>query len=239
VVSQSISQDTPGQYSTSDDERDEADQGAALTGQDGGADAPWPPTIVSDSGWLQEGHLPDHLSVLRDDSIETPTPSGPVNAQLAGNSSPVLTLENLEQQFAASGFQTFEPRPGALAELGDQSAASADPVAVHTEPESAPAPAAPRPDTPAPDDYPARLTLARQRREEGKLDEAMVEYRAVMKNAADLFSNVLDDLRAIVVATPELPEVHRLLGDAYIQQGDYLNALESYNRALALSQTAE
>ena len=71
------------------------------------------------------------------------------------------------------------------------------------------------------------------------MDEALVEYRAVLKNASDLFTDVLEDLRASLVAAPEHPEVHRLLGDAYIRQGDYLNALESYNRALALSQAQE
>jgi tetratricopeptide (TPR) repeat protein len=136
----------------------------------------------------------------------------------------------MEQQFASSGFQSFEPRPGALAELAQQSAPGSDPAA---------APAPTQAAGPAPDDYPARLALARQRRQEGNLDEALVEYRAVLKNASDLFGDVLEDLRAMVAEAPEQPQVHRLLGDAYIQQGDYLNALESYNRALALDQTRE
>ena len=35
------------------------------------------------------------------------------------------------------------------------------------------------------------------------------------------------------------PELHRLLGDARIRQGDYLSALESYNRAVALTNAHE
>ncbi|HEV8192424.1 MAG TPA: tetratricopeptide repeat protein, partial [Ktedonobacterales bacterium] len=185
---------------------------------------------------LREDGLPEQLAALRNGSGESQ--SGPLSAQPTGNGSQVLTLENIEQQFAASGFQSFEPRPGALADLAEGGATAGNAVTGHPAPSPSTS-TVPQPAGPAPDDYPARLALARQRREEGNLDEAMVEYRAVLKNAPDLFSEVLEDLRAIVATAPEHPELHRLLGDAYIRQGDYLNALESYNRALALSQAQE
>jgi cytochrome c-type biogenesis protein CcmH/NrfG len=38
---------------------------------------------------------------------------------------------------------------------------------------------------------------------------------------------------------PDHPELHRLLGDAYIRQGNYLQALEAYNRAVALTQAQD
>jgi tetratricopeptide (TPR) repeat protein len=90
---------------------------------------------------------------------------------------------------------------------------------------------------PAADDYPGRLELARRRRGDGRLDEALNDYRTVLKNAPDLLDNVISELQESLSAAPDHPEIHRLLGDARIRQGDYLSALESYNRAVALTQT--
>ncbi len=245
VVSQSISQGTNGPRPASHDGDAEMDQGISSpppAPAGSGAADPWPAT---DTGWMPEDHLPDHLAALRNGNAESQSwpQSGSQAAQPTNNASPVLTLENIEQQFAASGFQNFEPRPGALAEIAETGAPSGTSVTGRPAPSAPVAPpepaAPPKPAAPAPDDYPARLALARQQREEGNMDEALVEYRAVLKNASDLFTDVLEDLRASLVAAPEHPEVHRLLGDAYIRQGDYLNALESYNRALALSQAQE
>lgn len=199
---------------------------------DAGDESPWPPASLPDNAaWAEGESLPEHLAALRDGGAEQ-----------QGGSSSAMTLETLEQQFAASGFQSFEPRPGALAEIAAHGESADETATDRAEPAHAIPPEPPEPPQlagPAPDDYPARLALARQRREEGKLDEAMVEYRAVLKNAPNLFSDVLEDLRAGLAETPEHPELHRLLGDAYIRQGDYLSALESYNRALVLSQTQE
>ncbi len=68
------------------------------------------------------------------------------------------------------------------------------------------------------------------------MDDALAEYRIVLKNSPDLLTDVMNDLRASLAEQPDHPEVHRLLGDAHIRQGDYLSALESYNRAVALTQ---
>ena len=99
-------------------------------------------------------------------------------------------------------------------------------------------PVASRPDEPAvaPDDYAGRLALARRRRGDGQMDDALEEYRIILKNSPDLLADVMDDLRDSLAEQPDHPEVHRLLGDAHIRQGDYLSALESYNRAVALTQ---
>ena len=114
-----------------------------------------------------------------------------------------------------------------------------------------PAPELPAPEPPeelllgsqpgAPDahDYAARLNQARDHRDSGALDEAIVEYRTVVRNAPDLLPDVLADVEGCLTERPEHPELHRLLGDARIRQGDYLGALESYNRAVALSQTLD
>jgi tetratricopeptide (TPR) repeat protein len=87
-----------------------------------------------------------------------------------------------------------------------------------------------------PKDYPARLDRARARLESGQIEEALTDYRLVLKNAPDLLSDVMSDLNGSLEEAPDHPEVHRLLGDAYIRQGNYLQALESYNRAVALTQ---
>lgn len=147
---------------------------------------------------------------------------------------PDATIEELERQFAASGFHQLDPQPGVLAAL----AASPDAVV----PPAPAAPAAEEPPAlvaPAPDDYVGRLDYARRLRDDGKAEEALAEYRAVLKNAPDLLDAVLGDLNESLAATPEDPGMHRLLGDARIVQGDYLGALEAYNRAVALSHSGD
>ncbi len=103
-------------------------------------------------------------------------------------------------------------------------------------------PLAIQPDMPAeqdPHNYVARLEQARGHRDSGALDDAIVEYRTVVRNAPDLLPDVLSDVEGCLAERPEHPELHRLLGDARIRQGDYLGALESYNRAVALSQSLD
>lgn len=122
-----------------------------------------------------------------------------------------------------------QPEPAAAVEASGWRTPShpvdeAAPAAVETEPPL------------APDDYAARLARARQRRSDGRLDDALAEYRILLKSSPDLLSDVMGDLRDSLAEQPEHPELHRLLGDAHIRQGDYLSALESYNRAVALTQ---
>jgi tetratricopeptide (TPR) repeat protein len=87
-----------------------------------------------------------------------------------------------------------------------------------------------------PKDYPARLERARSRLDTGQIEDALTDYRLVLKNAPDLLGDVMSDLNESLEEAPDHPEVHRLLGDAYIRQGNYLQALEAYNRAVALTQ---
>jgi tetratricopeptide (TPR) repeat protein len=87
----------------------------------------------------------------------------------------------------------------------------------------------------APDDHPARLERARQRRGDGQIDDALTDYRHILRNAPDMLGDVVNDLEETMADAPDHPEIHRLLGDARIRQGDYLSALESYNRAVALT----
>jgi tetratricopeptide (TPR) repeat protein len=186
----------------------------------------------------------------------------------------VTTIEELEQQFAASGFASVELRPGTL------HAAAAQPAPVAARPtmpparEAEPAPAVPAPVAEAPtsaapegppawgtsvplpeatatepapaapsavasepegEDYMSQLRRARRRRAEGRNEEALLEYRGVLRDSPDMLDDLIHDLRDMS-ATMEDPEVHRLLADAYIREGNYTDAIESYNRAHALTQ---
>jgi tetratricopeptide (TPR) repeat protein len=140
-----------------------------------------------------------------------------------------VTLEALERQFAASGFRPVEPQPGLLAAMaaGDASITSSRSPSLGPDRVDLPSSVA--------QDYPGRLRLAHVWRTEGRLDDALAEYRVLLKQAPDLLPQLLDELHECLKVAPQYPEVHRLLGDARIQQGDYLGALEAYNRAVALT----
>lgn len=208
-----------------------------------------PPTTTTEALRAMFATLGPETSVNRVVASNATTPAARDEAEVAGQPS-VTTLEALEQGFLRSGFQAFEMRPGELATFAIQPEADAE-----TSPESQPlasaeadadaAPVAVEPETPpepdiqAPIDYPARLDLARQRRDEGKISDALTEYRLILKNAPELLAEVVSELEASLEQAPEQPEIHRLLGDARLRQGDYLSAIESYNRAVALSQSGE
>ena len=205
----------------------------------------WLDEAANDAGWIEEHALADGLAGLRDrahdddvsvaaerhqahrESRESDLPGVQPPAEPAGHDA-VLTIESLERGLAASGFDAVEPRPGMLATL---------PTATQAD-EEVPARTAHGAGL-APDDYAGRLALARELRGDGSLDDALVEYRGLLRSAPDLLPEVLSDVQESLAETPEHPELHRLLGDARIRQGDYLGALESYNRAVALTQAQE
>lgn len=170
--------------------------------------------------------------------------------QWIGPSGPDITLEQLEDIHEASGFQPLALEPGALSAFAGaqpQPAEGERDRALENffqEPEVPPLPPPepePEPQLPtiSPTDYPARLARARELRAAGSLDEALVEYRALLKDAPDLLADVKGDLESSLDAQPEHPEIHRLLGDARIRQGDYMAALESLNRSVSLTQNPE
>lgn len=69
-------------------------------------------------------------------------------------------------------------------------------------------------------------------------DEAMVEYRAVIRNAPELLNDVISNLRALLNLAPRYAPGYRALGDAYQRQGEYLQAMEAYNKALIIAKKA-
>ncbi|HET8905446.1 MAG TPA: tetratricopeptide repeat protein [Ktedonobacterales bacterium] len=179
-----------------------------------------------------------------------PHESYPQDDQRESDEQPNQTIEELERQFAASGFTPIETRPGLLAEINRTQQPPGSGEHPISQPESQPeTPTASETPTaeptlratvakgPDPRDYPARLAHARQRRDDGQLDEALNEYRAIIKNAPDLLPEVLADLRASLADLPDHASLHGVLGDALVSQGDYEAALESFNRATELSQS--
>jgi tetratricopeptide (TPR) repeat protein len=197
--------------------------GSGASGWDSAANAP--------GGWLAES-APDpsvRFDPGRQES-ETARLAQAHALRQAGEGGPppdAVTIESLDRQFSSSGYQRVEPQPGMLAAMAAGSTLASPGTS---------APSASAAAQIAPDDYPARLRFARQLRGEGRLDDALAEYRALLKQAPELLPEILDELNACVRMAPEYGEVHRLLGDVRIQQGDYLGALEAYNRAVALTQ---
>lgn len=83
--------------------------------------------------------------------------------------------------------------------------------------------------------YRERLLKGYQYQLAGLYDEAMQEYRVVMRNAPDLLGEVVSNMRALLKIAPKYVPGYRILGDAYMRQGEYLQAMEAYNKALAMS----
>jgi hypothetical protein len=72
----------------------------------------------------------------------------------------------------------------------------------------------------------------------GAYDDAMQEYRGIIRNAPDLLSEVISNVRALLKLTPRYSAGYRVLGDAYMRQGEYLQAMEAYNKALTIAKKA-
>ncbi len=73
----------------------------------------------------------------------------------------------------------------------------------------------------------------------GAYDDAMVEYRIIIRNAPDLLSEVISNVRALLKLSPRYSAGFRVLGDAYMRQGEYLQAMEAYNKALTIAKKAK
>ncbi len=69
----------------------------------------------------------------------------------------------------------------------------------------------------------------------GLYDEAMQEYRFIIGKAPELLGEVVSNMRALLKIAPRYSAGYRVLGDAYMRQGEYLQAMEAYNKALAVA----
>jgi len=83
--------------------------------------------------------------------------------------------------------------------------------------------------------YQDRLGKGYQHQLVGSYDEAMQEYRFIIRGATDLLPEVISHLRALLKLAPNYAAGYRVLGDAYMRQGEYLQAMEVYNKALTMT----
>ncbi len=84
-----------------------------------------------------------------------------------------------------------------------------------------------------------RLVQGYQHQLVGDYDEAMQEYRIIIKSAPQLLDEVVSNLRALLKLAPKYTTGYRVLGDAYMRQGEYLQAMEVYNKALTMAKKAK
>ena len=84
-----------------------------------------------------------------------------------------------------------------------------------------------------------RLVKGYQYQLAGAYDDAMQEYRITIRNAPELLGEVISNLRALLKLAPRYTAGFRVLGDAYMRQGEYLQAMEAYNKALTMAKKAK
>jgi len=84
-----------------------------------------------------------------------------------------------------------------------------------------------------------RLIRGYQYQLSGAYEDSMQEYRLVIRNAPDLLEDVISNLRALLKINPRFSLGYRVLGDAYMRKGEYLQAMESYNKALTMAKKAK
>ncbi len=73
----------------------------------------------------------------------------------------------------------------------------------------------------------------------GDFDEAMQEYRAIIRSTPNLLDEVISNVRALLKLAPKYSTGYRVLGDAYMRKGEYLQAMEAYNKALTMTKRAK
>ena len=87
--------------------------------------------------------------------------------------------------------------------------------------------------------YQERLLKGYQHQLVGDYDEAMQEYRIIIRNSPELLGEVVSNVRALLKLAPKYSTGYRVLGDAYMRQGEYLQAMEAYNKALTMAKRAK
>jgi len=87
--------------------------------------------------------------------------------------------------------------------------------------------------------YKDRLLKGYQYQLAGAYDDAMQEYRIIIRSAPELLGEVVSNMRALLKLAPKYSAGYRVLGDAYMRQGEYLQAMEAYNKALTMAKKAK
>jgi tetratricopeptide (TPR) repeat protein len=149
---------------------------------------------------------------LTDEEPAAP-PLPPIGAAPLRQEMPTLTtpptIEAIEQGIQSAGFTHHST--GRLSSLAEDEDIESDVVT----------------------DIPSRLAHAHDLRRQGRMGEALSEYRQLVKSATDEMPMIIRALRDATLEDPDESELYRLLGDAFIRAGDYIEALEAYNRGSA------
>lgn len=188
----------------------------------------WPAPPIADLTTVDADSLPAPRMAMEEAPAASFAPIGDAGAisQPAGpppvappepepiEAPPGLTIEAIEQGLSSSGFARHETgRLASVASMLDDAAT----------------------DETVPDlDVPSRLGHARELRHAGKLAEALGEYRVLVKAQNDQLPQVVRALMDAAIEQPDDAEIQRLLGDAHIRLGNYIESLDAYNRASAL-----
>ena len=93
--------------------------------------------------------------------------------------------------------------------------------------------------TDGPVNYKERLIRGYHYQLAGAYDDAMQEYRVIIRNAPELLEEVISNMRALLKLASKYSAGYRVLGDAYMRQGEYLQAMEAYNKALTMAKKAK
>ncbi len=83
-----------------------------------------------------------------------------------------------------------------------------------------------------PDNHFARLTLAVAYVSSQQAEQALSEYRRLIKEAPDLIPEVVERLKEMIADGEAPPRTHRVLGDAYMKLGQFDLAMAEFQRAL-------
>jgi tetratricopeptide (TPR) repeat protein len=80
-----------------------------------------------------------------------------------------------------------------------------------------------------------RLAVARMSQQINNLDQAIEQYKQLIKRG-ELLDEVVDDLQDVIGESDDaqtLRRLHRLLGDAYMKQNRFREAMDEYSWTLA------
>jgi len=158
--------------------------------------------------WLWTSGEPEPTAPVREPEAELPEPApAAVESPAAGLAAPAIE---------------WEPEPEVVVPLA--------PAPTPREPAKPPArPSAPRPKAgPAPSEV---LAKARRALAAGDLENALVQYGGLIRKRRELEA-VIEDLRAVLLRSPNEAAVWQALGDAFMKGDRLPEALEAYKHGL-------
>jgi hypothetical protein len=166
------------------------------------------------------------------DQLHAPEPEGPVEAE------PTPSVESLEW------LQELEQTPVTRIDEAEEEPVAPALVAAQPEPELAPVEEQPVPavepaldqvpparEAPLTQDVSARLASAREHLRNLAFRDSAREYEQLVQ-VPELRGELIQELEETVSEHPDHYELHQVLGDAYVHEGQLQKALQAYREAL-------